>query len=125
LKDGDNIYNVDVSFVIKNRDSGNVEEQLPYKFYEFSDITLPYNFQKIANYVIAVETRVNGDPKYQANPLVTDFDISVKDPNDILSDNPPLTGGVGVGLAIAVIASILYLKKKRSSKGRPEESSLQ
>ena len=125
LKDGDNIYNVDVSFTIKNRDSGNVEEQLPYKFYEFSDITLPYNFQKIANYVITVETRVNGDPKYQANPLVTDFDISVKDPNDILSDNPLLIGGIGVGLAIVAIASVVYLKKKRSSKRRPEESSLQ
>ena len=125
MKDGDNIYNVDVSFVIKNRDSGNVEEQLPYKFYEFSDITLPYNFQKIANYVITVETRVNGDPKYQANPLVTHFDISVKDPNDILSDNPLLIGGIGVGLAIVAIASVVYLKKKRSSKRRPEESSLQ
>ena len=68
---------------------------------------------------------MNGDPKYQANPLVTDFDISVKDPNDILSDNPPLIGGIGVGLAIVAIASILYLKKKRSSKRRPEESSLQ
>ena len=44
LRDGDNIYNVDVSFTIKNRDSGNVEEEFPYKFYEFSDITLPYNF---------------------------------------------------------------------------------
>ena len=116
LQDGFNVDNVYVSFTIKERDSGSVEEQVPYKFYEFSDITIPYNFQKIATYVITVETRVNGDSKYQANPLVADFEIRVKDPNDILSDNPPLIGGIGVGLAIVAIASFVYLKKKRSLK---------
>ena len=116
LQDGFNVDNVYVSFTIKERDSGSVEEQLPYKFYEFSDITIPYNFQKIATYVITVETRVNGDPKYQTNPLVADFEIRVKDPNDILSDNPPLIGSIGVGLAIVAIASFVYLKKKRSLK---------
>jgi hypothetical protein len=39
------VYNVFVSLIIKDRKSGNaVVEQIPYKFYEFGDITFPYIF---------------------------------------------------------------------------------
>jgi hypothetical protein len=120
LKDGNNVDNIYVSFTIKEKDSGKFEEQLPYKFYEFSDITIPYKFQKMTDYVITVQTRISGDPKYQANPLIANFDIKAKDPNDILSDNPALTGGIGIGVAIAAIASIHYLRshKKLKEKAR-------
>lgn len=59
---------------------------------------------------------MNGDPKYLATPLVANFDIRAKDPNDILSDNPLLVGLIGIGFAILAIASIHFIKKKRLSR---------
>ena len=117
LKDGQNADNVYVALTIKEKDSRKLEEQLPYTWYEFSDISIPYKFQKVTNYVITVEARVNGDPpKYLATPLVANFDIRAKDPNDILSDNPLLVGLIGIGFAILAIASIHFIKKKRLSR---------
>jgi hypothetical protein len=77
------VYNVFVSLIIKERSSGNVVEQIPYKFYEFGDITFPYTFQKVGDYVVTVQTRINGDPKYEVNPLIANFDISVVKPSEI------------------------------------------
>jgi hypothetical protein len=77
------VYNVFVSLIIKERNSGNVVEQIPYKFYEFGDITFPYTFQKVGDYVVTVQTRINGDPKYEVNPLIANFDISVVKPSEI------------------------------------------
>jgi hypothetical protein len=77
------VYNIFVSLIIKERSSGNVVEQIPYKFYEFGDITFPYTFQKVGDYVVTVQTRINGDPKYEVNPLIANFDISVVKPSEI------------------------------------------
>jgi len=52
-------------------------DQIPYRLYEFSDITIPYTFNYTGNYVVTLETRIVGDEKYQASPLVASFDISV------------------------------------------------
>ena len=116
LKDGQNVVAVFVALIIKQKSSGTIEQQFPYKFYEFSDITIQYAFKKAMNYDVIIEARVKGDPKYEANPFIADFDIRVKDPNDILSDNPPLIGGIGVGVAIAAIIGVYSLRKQRKSK---------
>jgi hypothetical protein len=71
------VYNVFVSLIIKNRDSGNIVAQIPYKFYEFGDITFPYTFQNIGDYIVTFQARINGDPNYKVNPLKANFDISV------------------------------------------------
>jgi hypothetical protein len=55
--------------------------QIPYKFYEFSDITFPYTFTNNTDYIATFETKINGDPKYQDKPLVSNFDISVGNKN--------------------------------------------
>ncbi len=125
LKDGRNADNVYVALTIKEKDSGKVEEQLPYKWYEFSDISIPYKFQKVTNYVITVEARVNRDPpKYLATPLVANFDIRAKDPNDILSDNPPLVRLIGVVFAILAIASIIPFIKRKDCQGNKNRKQL-
>ena len=71
------VYNVFVSLIIKDRDSGNIVEQIPYKFYEFGDITFPYIFQNVSDYIVTFQARINGDPNYNVNPLVSNYDISV------------------------------------------------
>jgi hypothetical protein len=75
------VYNVFVSLIIKDKRSGNVVvEQIPYKFYEFGDITFPYIFRNASDYIVSFQARINGDPKYKVNPLIANFDISVVEP---------------------------------------------
>ena len=71
------VYNVFVSLIIKDRDSGNIVNQIPYKFYEFGDITFPYTFQNIGDYLVTFQAKINGDPNYKVTPLISNFDISV------------------------------------------------
>jgi hypothetical protein len=76
LENNTDVYNVFVSLIIKDKNSGNVVEQIPYKFYEFGDITFPYIFQNVSDYIVTLQARINGDPKYEDNPLIANFDIS-------------------------------------------------
>ena len=106
------VYNVFISLIIKDKESGNVVEQIPYKFYEFGDITFPYIFQNVSDYIVTFQARINGDQKYEVNPLKANFDISIVNPSDIsfivwISSLIPI---------IAVVPGILiyiFFKKKK------------
>jgi hypothetical protein len=106
------VYNVFVSLIIKDKESANIVEQIPYKFYEFGDITLPYTFQNVSDYIITFQARINGDPKYEANPLIANFDISV------MSGEIPFIGWmVALIPIIAAIAGIvIYLDFSRRER---------
>jgi hypothetical protein len=115
LENNTDVYNVFVSLIIKDRNSGNVVEQIPYKFYEFGDITLPYTFQNVSDYIITFQARINGDPKYEVNPLKANFDISVVNPSEI----PFITWIISLTPVIAAIAGIvIYIDffKKRNNR---------
>ena len=111
------VYNVFVSLIIKERSSGNVVEQIPYKFYEFGDITFPYTFQKVGDYVVTVQTRINGDPKYEVNPLIANFDISVVKPGEI-PFNVWIISLTPIVAAIAGIAIYVDFFKKGNNRSR-------
>ena len=111
------VYNVFVSLIIKDRSSGNVIEQIPYKFYEFGDITFPYTFQNVGDYIITFQARINEDPKYEVNPLIANFDISVINANEI----PFIVWIISLTPIIAAIAGIIiYVDffKKRNNVSR-------
>ena len=117
LENNTDVYNVFVSLIIKDRNSGNVIEQIPYKFYEFGDITLPYTFQNVGDYIITFQAKINGDPKYEATPLTASFDISVVNPSQI----PFLVWIISLTPIIAAIAGIvIYIDffKKRNNRSR-------
>jgi hypothetical protein len=112
MENNTDVYNVFVSLIIKDRNSGNVVEQIPYKFYEFGDITLPYIFQNVGDYIITFQARINGDPKYEVNPLKANFDISVVNPSEI----PFIAWILSLIPILAVIPGILIyilFKKKK------------
>ena len=52
-----NVNNIYAALVIKERNTGNILGQIPYKFYEFSDITFRYPFQHVGNFVVTLELR--------------------------------------------------------------------
>jgi len=105
----DNIYNIQAAVVIAEKQSGNIVSQIPYRPYEFSDITIPYTFNDTGDYTVTLYTRIIGDEKYQASPLVASFDISVG--NQLPFDELMLFYVTPAAVAIAGIA--VYLRSRR------------
>ncbi|HUG96447.1 MAG TPA: hypothetical protein VMJ94_02815, partial [Nitrososphaera sp.] len=113
LGDGDNIYNIHSAVVVTDRQSGDIVGQVPYRLYEFSDIKIPYTFNDNGRYVVTLQTRIIGDDKYQVDPLVASFDISVGN-QFIPFDELMLLYVTPAAVAIAGITIYLH-EKKRSS----------
>jgi hypothetical protein len=78
--------NTDVKLIfaaltIKEKDTDTIVHQVPYKLYEFGDITFPYTFKNNTNYEAILQVRISGDPKYESTPLTASFfDISAVNP---------------------------------------------
>src|SRR5919106_6369137 len=111
LENNTNIYNIYTAMVVTEKQSGDVVAQVPYKFEEFSDITIPYTFNDTGTYVVTLQTRIAGDEKYETNPLVASFDISVG--NQLIPfDELMLFYVTPTTVVIAGIVIYLHSKKK-------------
>jgi hypothetical protein len=111
LENNSNIYNIYAAMVVTEKESGDIIAQVPYKFQEFSDITIPYTFNDTGTYVVTLQTRIAGNEKYQANPLVASFDISVG--NQLIPfDELMLFYVTPATVVIAGIVIYLHSKKK-------------
>jgi len=111
LENSTNIYNIHSAVVINDKESGSIVDQIPYRLYEFSDITIPYTFDSTGSYVVTLQTRITGDEKYQTSPLVASFDISVGN-QFIPFDELMLFYVTPAAVAIAGISIYLHSKKK-------------
>jgi hypothetical protein len=103
-----NVNGVYAAMVMKEK--GEIDGQVPYRFYELGDISMHYKFDDNEDYVATLLTRVNGDPKYMASPLTADFDIpvgqtTIMGPSELLIMVVPFTA--------ALAAGIIFLFKKR------------
>jgi hypothetical protein len=76
-KENANINNVYAALIIKEKETGKIVGQVPYKFYEFSDITFPYKFQNNTRYIASLQAKIAGDSRYESSPMIADFDFSV------------------------------------------------
>jgi len=99
-KTGSNLVGVYAAMVMKEKETGRIAEQMPYRFYESSDISIPYKFQDNSDYVATLLTRINGDSKYLSTPIQADFDIPVgqtitMSPNGLLLTVVPFTAALG------------------------------
>ena len=111
LENNTNVYNIYSALVVTEKQSGDIVGQVPYKFQEFSDINIPYNFNNTGDYVITLQTRIAGDDKYQDSPLVASFDISVG--NQLIPFDELMLFYVTPATAVvAGIAIYLHSKKK-------------
>jgi len=110
-KDNQNVNNIFASLIIKEKNSGNVVKVFPFKFYEFSDLTFPFTFKKIGDYVLSLQAKINGDPIYGNNPLSVDFDLSAGNPNQIIPFDELITYYV-IPASIVILAIAIYLKRK-------------
>lgn len=111
LENNANIYNIYSALVVSEKQSAEIIGQVPYKFEEFSDITIPYTFNDTGTYVVTLQTRIVGDEKYQDSPMVASFDISVG--NQLIPfDELMLFYVTPATVAIAGIVIYLHSKKK-------------
>jgi hypothetical protein len=74
------IKSIFAALTIKEKDSGEIVHQVPFKLYQSSDITFPYTFQNNTDYQLVLQTRISGDPKYENSPLIVGFDITAVNP---------------------------------------------
>ena len=74
------IKSIFAALTIKEKNSGEIVHQVPFKLYQSSDMTFPYTFQNNTDYQLVLQTRISGDPKYENSPLIVGFDISAVNP---------------------------------------------
>jgi hypothetical protein len=97
--------------IITEKDSQTIVDQIPYKLYEFSDITIPYTFENPVDHAVTLQTRITGDEKYQATPLVASFDIAVADPNNLIPFDELMVFYV-TPVTLVVTGAMIYLHLK-------------
>lgn len=115
-EENSNINNIFSALIIKEKESNQVVEQIPYKRYEFSDFSIPYKFGNNTNYVVTLETRVMGDPKYQAKPIVASFDLSVGDLTFIIFRDLMIYFVTPASLLVAVFCVVVLYRRKRQER---------
>jgi hypothetical protein len=74
------IKSIFAALTIKEKNSGEIIHQVPFKLYQSSDITFPYTFQNNTDYQLVLQTKISGDLKYENSPLMVGFDISAVNP---------------------------------------------
>ena len=105
------VYNVFAELTIKEKNPDKIVAQIPYRLYEFGDITFPYVFKKSADYQVTLQVKITGDPKYEENPLVVNYDVPV----GISSNDFMIYFVLPSIIAITAGASIYYFATRRSA----------
>ena len=112
-KENQNVNNIFASLIIKNNVNGSIIQNTPFRFYEFSDITIPYTFKDIGDYQVSLLVRINGDPKYSQTPISADFDISATNPNQVIPTHELVAYYLLPALsAVAIFVAFLKHKNK-------------
>jgi hypothetical protein len=110
-KDNQNVNNIYASLIIKNKMNSSVVQNIPFKFYEFSDISFPYTFKKTGDYLVTLLIRISGDPLYSENPLSIDFDISATDANQAIPTNELIAYYLLPASAVIAVI-VVYLRRQ-------------
>lgn len=114
LQNGTNIPNIQAAVVISEKNSDVLVEQLPYRVYEFSDLSVRYTFPKAGEYTVTLLVRITDHEKYQATPLEARFDLNVENPGApaIPLDELMLFYVTPASVVIAALSVYLHSKKK-------------
>ena len=109
------------SLVIMDKNTGERVEQTPYKFHEFGDLTYPYMFKNDGDYNVAIQAKINGDPKYDSSPLIASFDVSVRGMEKMINSLQQIMLFYLTPALAAVVGSIIYIQHKREVKRTKKE----
>jgi hypothetical protein len=98
MENNQDTYDIFAALVIKEKNSGNISAQFPYKFYEFGDVDFRHTFQNAVPHEVILQARIPGDPQFQNNPLIANFDVPVI-----------IEGAIGTFAQIVVILVLIAL----------------
>jgi hypothetical protein len=112
-KSDSNLFGVYAALVMKEKESGSIVEQMPYRFYESSDISIPYTFHDNSDYVVTLLARTSDDPKYLTTPLQVDFDASARQTTTISTNDLLL---MVVPFTAALVGGFVFLFRKRDNQ---------
>ncbi len=103
------------SIHIKNAKTKQLIYNSTYKFYEFSDFTIPFIFTESGKYIILLATKISWDPKFSKNPMEATFDINVIENKKDLENIVRISMYVGIIITSIVIFFIIkyFLVKKK------------
>ncbi len=107
---GANLLGVYSAVTVSDKKTGATVFQDPYRFYETSDITVPYTFDRVSDYSVTIQARIPGHEKYQEVPLSASFDVSAFLPG-IPIDELMIYYATPPAAAAASIAVYLYSRK--------------
>ena len=116
-QDNQDTLGIFAALLIKEKSSGNISAQYPYKFYEFGDIDFRHTFLNAVDHEVILQARMSGDPQYQNNPLVANFDVPVTTEGGIL-DASTLIMVILVIISLPVGIIILILDFNKRTKRR-------
>jgi hypothetical protein len=105
-----------ISLVITDKNTGRIVEQTPYKFHEFGDVTYPYIFRDDGEYKVAIQAKINGDPKYKSQPLISSFDVKVQDMQKMTNSFQQLMLFYVTPILAGVVGVIIYAENIRGRK---------
>lgn len=105
------VSNTYVSLIIMDKNTKKIVHQVPYKFYEFADISYPHVFKKEGKYSLSLLTKIAGDEKYEDSPLIATFDLDTEGTiNNISNANSIVIYSI---IALAIVTGIIFIYKKR------------
>ena len=117
MQNNQDTYGVFAALIIKEKGSGSISAQFPYKFYEFGDIDFRYTFQNAVAHEVILQVRIAGDPQYQNNPLVASFDVPVIIGGAIVKFAEIIIIVAFIALPLGMVILILDFNK-RTKRGR-------
>jgi hypothetical protein len=108
-------FNLFTSLAIVNKNTQKIVKQTPYEFHEFGDVTYPHTFTDDGRYNVAIQAKINGDPKYGSQPLIASFDVEVQNMQDRMSTFQQIMLFYVIPALAAVTGFVIYARNR--SKG--------
>ena len=117
MENNQDTYGIFAALIIKEKGSGSISAQFPYKFYEFGDIDFRYTFQNAVAHEVILQARIPGHPQYQNNPLVANFEVPVIIGGTMLKFAEIIIIVTFIALPVGMVILILDFNK-RMKRGR-------
>jgi hypothetical protein len=116
MENNTDVPNLFTSLIILDKNTKSIVEQTPYKFHEFGDVTYPYTFRSDGDYEAVVQTKINGNPKYESSPLKASFDISVQNMEKSSNLFSQIMLFYVTPVMAIIVGTIIYIDRKREKR---------
>ena len=112
--------NTDVPFLFTSLLITKIQERSWNKphtsFMNLETLPTPITSEMTARYNVAIQAKINGDPKYETQPLIAGFDVSVRNMEKMMNSFQQIMLFYLTPVLAAIAGSIIYMGHKREGK---------